>query len=75
MTIRALPAVAAYAAGVQVGTLRVWVNRGHISPPIDGCYDLIEILAWSDTRSHRHAVAARYHRHSARRPCEPVKDV
>lgn len=62
----ALPNVAAYAAGVQVATLRQWVARGHITAPVDGCYDLIEILAWSDTRSHRHAVSARHQRYTTR---------
>lgn len=43
MTLRALPNVAAYAAGVQTATLRQWVRRGHISPPVHGCYDLDEV--------------------------------
>jgi hypothetical protein len=64
---RALPPVAAYAADVQPGTLRQWARRGHISPPdADGCYDLTEILAWSEKRSHRHAVSARHQRHTRR---------
>lgn len=71
----ALPRVAAYAAEVQVATLRVWVRRGHISPPVDGLYDLVEILAWSDSRSHRHAVAGRYTRHTRRDRCERSSDV
>jgi hypothetical protein len=62
----ALPAVAAYAAGVQPGTLRVWVHRGHISAPVNGCYDLAEILAWADRRSTSHAVAARHGRNTPR---------
>lgn len=68
--MRALPAVAAYAANVQVGTLRQWVRRGHISQPDPhGCYDLTEILAWSEKRSHRHAVSARHQRHTIRDRC------
>lgn len=69
------PAVAAYAAGVQPGTLRQWVRRGHISPPVNGRYDLAEILSWSDRRSYRHAVAARHQRHTRRATCETIKDV
>lgn len=68
----ALPAVAAYAAGVQPATLRQWVARGHISPPVDGCYDLTEILAWSEKRSQRHAVSARHQRHTTRSRCDSV---
>lgn len=65
MTLPALPSVAAYAAGVQTATLRQWVRRGHISPPVDGCYDLDEILVYSDERNARHfhrAVAGRTRR-------------
>lgn len=59
MTLRALPAVAAYAAGVQVATLRQWVRRGHISPPDEnGCYDLVEIEQFSAARQER----GNYHR-------------
>ena len=64
--MRALPAVAAFAAGVQVATLRKWVQRGHISAPVGGLYDLDEILAWSERRSHRHAVSARHQRGTRR---------
>lgn len=46
----ALPAVAAYAAGVQVATLRQWVRRGHIPPPVNGLYDLVAIEAYSARR-------------------------
>jgi len=60
----------AYAAGVQPGTLRIWVLRGHISPPVGGMYDLDEILEWSDRRSHRHAVSARHQRHTERVRCK-----
>jgi len=48
--VYALPAVAAYAAGVQVKTLRTWVYRGHISEQVRGCYDLVEVLAWVERR-------------------------
>lgn len=48
--IYALPAVAAYAAGVQVATLRKWVQRGHITAPVNGLYDLVEIEAYSRQR-------------------------
>lgn len=48
--IYALPAVAAYAADVGVATLRQWARRGHISPPVDGCYDLNEIAAYTEKR-------------------------
>lgn len=50
---QALPAVAAYCAGVQVATLRQWVYRGHISAPVDGLYNLNEVqqyaIIWHDT--------------------------
>ncbi len=63
----ALPAVAAYAAGVQIATLRKWVQRGHISPADrNGCYDLVEILAWCEKRSARHAASAHQQRHTDR---------
>lgn len=62
--------LAAYCADVRPGTLRIWVKRGHISPPIDGMYDLDEILEWSDRRSHRHAVSARHQRHTRRDRCK-----
>jgi len=62
----AAAAVAAYAAQVQPATLRRWVARGNISAPVNGLYDLEEILDWSDKRSHRHAVSARYQRGSRR---------
>lgn len=55
---RALPAVAAYAAGVQIATLRKWVRRGHISPPVDGLYDLTEIADWIERRDQHHAKIA-----------------
>lgn len=72
----ALPRVAAYAAGVQVGTLRQWVRRGHISPPgEDGCYDLNEIAAYSTKRDQgtrfRQAVACR----RRRVPCEDPRSL
>jgi hypothetical protein len=54
----ALPAVAAYAAGVRVKTLRKWVERGRISERVNGCYDLTEILAWVDGRDTHHAKIA-----------------
>ena len=47
----ALPRVAAVAANVQPATLRQWVHRGHIPPPVDGLYDLAAILAYLDRRS------------------------
>lgn len=47
---RVLPAVAAYAAGVQVCTLRQWVRRGHIPGPVDGLYDLEAIADYIDQR-------------------------
>lgn len=62
----ATPAVAAYAAEVQPGTLRQWVARGHIPAPVNGLYDLTAILAWTEQRSHRHAVSARHQRHTRR---------
>lgn len=41
------PNIAAYAAHVQVDTLRAWVRRGHIPPPNEnGNYDLREIYAY-----------------------------
>lgn len=46
--------------------LHTWVYRGHISAPIEGCYDLAEILDWSEHRSHRHAYAARHQRNTTR---------
>lgn len=46
----AVARVAAYAAGVQPGTLRQWVKRGHISAPVGGLYDLAEIEAFSAAR-------------------------
>jgi len=64
--LRAVSPVAAYAAEVQPATLRKWVQRGHISPPVNGLYDLEEILAWSDRRCHSRAVNARYQRGSRR---------
>lgn len=64
--IPALPRVAAYAAGIQVATLRQWVRRGHISPPDEhGCYDLAEIeryCALRDSRNFHRAVAGRRRR-------------
>lgn len=48
----ALPAVAAFAARVQVSTIRKWAARGLISPADEnGCYDLVEIVAWIERRS------------------------
>ena len=67
--IGALPAVAAYAAGVQVSTLRKWVQRGHIPPPVNGLYDLEEIERYSvlrDTRNFHRAVAGRRRRGETR---------
>lgn len=40
----------AHLLGVQPSTLRQWARRGHISPAVDGCYDLAEALAYSDRR-------------------------
>lgn len=54
MNLPALPSVAAFAAGVKVDTLRKWVRRGHISPPVNGCYDLHEIQDWIDNRRDPH---------------------
>jgi predicted site-specific integrase-resolvase len=54
VTTLAVPRVAAYAAGVQVDTLRKWVRRGHISPPIRGCYDLEEITNWLENHRDQH---------------------
>jgi len=70
--IPALPRVAAYAAGVQVATIRQWARRGRISPPDEnGCYDLTEIEEWSKRRDegpcYPQALAGRRRR---RVPCE-----
>lgn len=48
--ILAPPDVAAHAAEVQPGTLRVWVNRGKIPAPINGMYDLHAIMEWVEDR-------------------------
>lgn len=56
--------------GVQVATLRQWARRGHISPAVNGRYDLAEALAYSDARDVRHfgrAVGGRRRRGEARR--------
>lgn len=73
--IRVLPNVAAYAAGVQVSTLRQWVRRGHIPAPVDGLYDLAAIEAFcrtrdSDRERFGQALAGRRRRGESRRvPC------
>jgi hypothetical protein len=52
--IPAMPAVAAYAAQVDIATVRKWAARGHISgADLNGCYDLVEILAWVERRDTR----------------------
>ena len=44
------PADAAHAAGIRPDTLRQWVRRGHIEPPVAGRYDLVEIEAFCRER-------------------------
>lgn len=64
------PDAVAHLLGVQVGTLRQWARRGHISPPVDGCYDLAEALTYSDARDVRHfgrALGGRRRRGESRR--------
>lgn len=59
------PAEAAFEAGVQVATLRQWVRREHISPPVNGRYDLDEIEKYSarrDVEAFRRAFAGRTRR-------------
>lgn len=69
-TLYAMPAVAAYAAGVQVATIRQWARRGHISPAVNGCYDLADVVAYSDSRAERghevRAIRSRTRRHETR---------
>lgn len=58
-------AVAAKIAGVQPATLRQWVKRGHIPPPVDGLYDMamiIEYCAHRDQHDFRRALAGRVRR-------------
>jgi hypothetical protein len=62
----ALPSVAAYAAGVRVGTLRQWAARGLVTRSPDGRYDLRSVLARVDSRQlgkARGAVLAAHVRH------------
>lgn len=60
--------LAATAADVQPATLRQWVRRGHINPPINGLYNLTEIEAHSARRDastrYQQALAARRRRHN-----------
>lgn len=44
------PDAIAYLLGVQTATVRQWARRGHISPAVNGCYDLAEAVAYSDSR-------------------------
>lgn len=62
--IDALPAVAAFAAGVQRGTLRKWVRRGHISDAVRGCYDLAEIFDWLENHRDQHHARIAEHRYN-----------
>jgi predicted site-specific integrase-resolvase len=71
------PSEAAAAAGVQPGTLRLWVKRGHISPPVDGCYNLAEIEAYSalrDATQFGRALRSRTRRGESRRVACPPPD-
>lgn len=63
----ALPAVAAYAAQVQIKTLFQWARRGHITPLAEnGCFDLREILAYVERRNYDMAIAVRKRRGETR---------
>jgi hypothetical protein len=73
--IYVLPNIAAFAAGVQTPTLRKWVQRGHISAPVNGLYDLVEIERFcrerdADRERYGQALSGRRRRGESRRvPC------
>lgn len=64
------PDAIAYLLGIQTATLRQWARRGHISPAVDGYYDLAEAVDYSDRRDAYHfgrALGGRRRRGEARR--------
>lgn len=55
--------LAAFAAGVQPGTVRKWVRRGHIPEPVDGLFDMVAIADWVESGRDRHHAAIAHARY------------
>lgn len=73
------PNIAAFAAGVQVKTIRAWAARGHISPANEnGNFNLVEVYAYqregTEVRLAR-AIAARKRRGETRRKAGVAPEV